>query len=145
AVSRNSKCFVVAVEQDRDKLVSKLERAVDEGNAAALASFLVFDAVADVKFRSGHFRCSVVEAPAGNRRSLVCWNGLVHRVVTADAVDQSPWRAFARPPGAHIRWTRSRSSLSQQTAAAASSIGSTKQPCHLLAGCHFCDHQRSVK
>jgi hypothetical protein len=51
AVSRNSKCFVVAVEKDRDKLVSKLERAVDKGNAAALVGFLVFDAVADVKFR----------------------------------------------------------------------------------------------
>src|SRR5262249_58667335 len=57
----------------------------------------------------------------------------------------SPWRAFTRPPGAHIRWTRSRSSLSQQTAAAASSIGFTKQPCQLLAGCHFLDNQRSVK
>jgi hypothetical protein len=72
AVSGNGKCFVVAVEKDRDKLVSKLERAVDKGNAAALVSFLVFDAVANVKFRSGHFRCSVVEAPAWNRRSLVC-------------------------------------------------------------------------
>jgi hypothetical protein len=30
---------------------------------------------------------------------------LVHRVVTADAVDQSPWRAFTRPPGAHITLT----------------------------------------
>jgi hypothetical protein len=29
----------VAVEQDRDKLVSKLERAVDKGNAATLVSF----------------------------------------------------------------------------------------------------------
>src|SRR5262249_38860291 len=72
SLSRNSKCFVVAVEQDRDELVSYLERAGDKGNAAALVSFLVFDAVADVKFRSGHFRCSVVEAPAWNRRSLVC-------------------------------------------------------------------------
>src|SRR6266511_4137279 len=71
-------------------------------------------------------------------------DGLVHRVVTADAVDQSPWRAFTRPPGAHIR-ARSRSSLSQPTAAAASSIGFTKQPCQLLAGCHFLDNQRSVR
>jgi hypothetical protein len=31
---------------------------------------------------------------------------LVHRVVTADAVDQSPWRAFTRPPGAHITITQ---------------------------------------
>ena len=63
---------IVAIENDRDKLVSKLERAVDKGNAAALVSFLVFDAVADVKFHTGHFRCSVIEAPAWNRRTLVC-------------------------------------------------------------------------
>src|SRR5215472_11443388 len=31
---------------------------------------------------------------------------LVHRVVTADAVDQSPWRAFTRPPGAHMTITQ---------------------------------------
>jgi hypothetical protein len=31
---------------------------------------------------------------------------LVRRVVTADAVDQSPWRAFTRPPGAHITITQ---------------------------------------
>jgi len=42
-------------EKDRDNLVSKLERAVDKGNAAALVTFLVFDTVADVKFHSGHF------------------------------------------------------------------------------------------
>jgi hypothetical protein len=35
--------------------------------------------------------------------------------------------------------------MSQLTAAAASSIGFTKQPCQLLAGCHFLDNQRSVK
>jgi hypothetical protein len=33
----------------------------------------------------------------------------------------------------------------QQTAAAASSIGFTKQPCQLLEGCHFLDNHRSVK
>ena len=36
-----------AIEKDADKLVSKLERAVDNGNATALVSFLVFDAVHD--------------------------------------------------------------------------------------------------
>ena len=36
-----------AIEKDADKLVSKLERAVDKGNATALVSFLVFDAVHD--------------------------------------------------------------------------------------------------
>ena len=40
-----------AVEQDRDELVSYLERAVDKGNAAALVRFLVFDAIADMKIR----------------------------------------------------------------------------------------------
>jgi hypothetical protein len=36
-----------AIEKDADKLVSKLERAVDKGNATPLVSFLVFDAVHD--------------------------------------------------------------------------------------------------
>jgi hypothetical protein len=45
----------VPVKKDRNKLVSKLERAVDKGNAAALVSFLVLDTGADVKFHSGHF------------------------------------------------------------------------------------------
>src|SRR5262249_41971773 len=58
---------VVAVEKDRYKLVSKLERAVDKGNAAALVSFFIFDAVADVKFHSGHFRCSVGGASSAIR------------------------------------------------------------------------------
>jgi len=51
AVGRNSERFVAAVEQDRDKLVSKFKLAVDKGNAAALVSFLVFDAIADTKIR----------------------------------------------------------------------------------------------
>ena len=134
----------MAVEQDRDKLVSKLERAVDKDNAAALVSSLVFDAIADMKFRR-HFGAPCLKHRHGTGAGWCARVGLVHRVVTADAVDQSPWRAFTRPPGAHIRWTRSRSSLSQLTAAAASSIGFTKQPCQLLAGCHFLDNQRSVR
>jgi hypothetical protein len=39
----------VAVEQDRDTFAFKFKLAVDKGNAAALASFLVFDAVTDTK------------------------------------------------------------------------------------------------
>ena len=41
----------MAVEQDRDKLAFKFKLAVDKGNAAALVSFLVFDAIADTKIR----------------------------------------------------------------------------------------------
>ena len=51
AISRNSDRFVAAVEQDRDKLAFKFKLAVDKGNAAALVSFLVFDAIADTKIR----------------------------------------------------------------------------------------------
>jgi hypothetical protein len=50
-VGRNSERFVAAVEQDRDKLAFKFKLAVDKGNAAALVSFLVFDAIADTKIR----------------------------------------------------------------------------------------------
>ena len=45
------KSFVAAVEQDLDKLASKFKLAEDKGNAAALVSFLVFDAIADTKIR----------------------------------------------------------------------------------------------
>jgi hypothetical protein len=51
AVGRNSEPFLAAVEQDLDKLASKFKLAEDKGNAAALVSFLVFDAIADTKIR----------------------------------------------------------------------------------------------
>ena len=51
AVGRNSERFVVAVEQDRDKLAFKFKLAVDKGNVAALVSFLVLDPIADTKSR----------------------------------------------------------------------------------------------
>src|SRR5262249_5474002 len=72
-----------------------------------------------------------------NRNPLKKGNGPV-----CHSVHPSPMLGFRASRHGGITVQITRSSLAQPIA---SSIGFTKQPCQLLAGCHFLDDQRSVK